>query len=161
MTPHLNRRDDTVQMRVITCHLNETVQMRGHKIWFWWEIRNIIIKYSLLSTALIYSSLQVLILSCPDNSYEFSWVCLWRKKSICIIDDYTWTLCTIWIIICTITHYACQLQPCLSQSFSMHVFWGELFKGKWVYIQGKQLHHFHFCLPSQWVQLLKGKHLLP
>ena len=39
VTPHLNR-------------LNETVQMRGHNIWFRWEIRKIIIKYSLLSRAL-------------------------------------------------------------------------------------------------------------
>ena len=40
VTPHLNR-------------LNETVQMRGHNIWFRCEIRKIIIKYSLLSRALL------------------------------------------------------------------------------------------------------------
>ena len=39
VTPHLN-------------HFNETVQMRGHNIWFRSEIRKIIIKYSLLSRAL-------------------------------------------------------------------------------------------------------------
>ena len=37
--PHLNR-------------LDETVQMRGHNIWFKGEIRKIIIKYFLLSRAL-------------------------------------------------------------------------------------------------------------
>ena len=40
VTPHLKR-------------LDETVQMRGHNIWFCREIRKIIIKYSLLSRALI------------------------------------------------------------------------------------------------------------
>ena len=39
VTPHLNR-------------LDETIQMRGHNIWFRREIRKIIIKYSLLSGAL-------------------------------------------------------------------------------------------------------------
>ena len=38
--PHLN-------------HLDETVQMRGHNIRFGREIRKIIIKYSLLSRALV------------------------------------------------------------------------------------------------------------
>ena len=38
MIPHLN-------------HL-EMVQMRGHNIWFQGEVRKIIIKYSLLTTAL-------------------------------------------------------------------------------------------------------------
>ena len=38
MTPHLKR-------------LIETIQMRGHIIWFGWKIRKIIIKYSLLSRA--------------------------------------------------------------------------------------------------------------
>ena len=40
-------------------HLNrliETVQMRGHNIWLRREIRKIIIKYSLLSRALIMNS---------------------------------------------------------------------------------------------------------
>ena len=40
VAPHLN-------------HFDETVQMRGHTIWFGWEIRKIIIKYSLLSRALM------------------------------------------------------------------------------------------------------------
>ena len=48
MTPHLNRLDEMVQMR----DLDETVQMRGHNIWFLSEIRKIIIKYS-LSRALL------------------------------------------------------------------------------------------------------------
>ena len=41
MTPHLN-------------HLHKTVQMRGHNIWFWREIRKIIIRYAHLSRALLW-----------------------------------------------------------------------------------------------------------
>ena len=40
VTPHLSR-------------LNETVQIRGHNIWFRWEIRKIIVKNSILSRPLI------------------------------------------------------------------------------------------------------------
>ena len=39
VSPHLNR-------------LDETVQMRGHNIWIWWEIKKIIIRYSFLSRTL-------------------------------------------------------------------------------------------------------------
>ena len=44
--------------RVVTPHLNrlvDTVQMRGHNIWFRGEIGKIVIKYSLLSRALLWS----------------------------------------------------------------------------------------------------------
>ena len=46
VTPHLNR-------------LNETVQMRGHNICFRSKIRKIIIKYSLLSRALRYTLMNL------------------------------------------------------------------------------------------------------
>ena len=42
--------------KTLKCDANETVQMRGHNIWFQYEIRKYIIKYSLfISRALNYS----------------------------------------------------------------------------------------------------------
>ena len=61
MTPHLNRLDETVQMRGQNC-LNATVQMRGHNISFYAELTKIISNYHqmlLLSRALkIFALLQ-------------------------------------------------------------------------------------------------------
>ena len=88
--PHLNR-------------LHETIQMRGHNIWFQREIRKIIIKYSLLSRALEIFYYKHCFFSCffswyPTHKHSTENVCV-----ICTCDSYK-----VSVFLSSVTFYLLQ-----------------------------------------------------
>ena len=73
--------------------LNERVQMRGHNIWFRWEIRKITIKYSLLSSRATYIAQSVGHLTLksevlgliPGLATYFCFSFHWFKRGSCLL----------------------------------------------------------------------------